>query len=182
MKLFFTARLIASFVLLGTMGAMPATDSDPEDELKAAIVLSFVRFADWPHAASGTPITIAVFGRPAFAQVLRRTMEGKVVKDRPLHVVEPKSAADVPTCDLIYFAIAHAPDLRAFLSDPHLAHALTLGEAKDFLEMGGAVNLLEIDGHMSFEFSLEVLDRTGVAISSKLLRFGQIRGRRKGES
>jgi hypothetical protein len=49
------------------------------------------------------------------------------------------------------------------------------------LDSGGAVNLLVIDGHMSFEVSLEALDRSGVSISSKLLRFGQIRSRKKGD-
>jgi len=37
-----------------------------------------------------------------------------------------------------------------------------------------------MDGHMAFEVSLETLGRAGIEVSSKLLRFGQIRGRSKG--
>ena len=179
MKSAVTARLLASLALWGTVAANPPNGSDPEDELKAAIVLSFVRFADWPHTAPGTPITIAVFGRPAFVQVLRRTVEGKLVQDRPVRVVETKSMADAPATELIYFAVNRTPELKAYLLDPHFTHALTVGETKDFLELGGAVSLVEVDGHMSFEVSLDVLERTGITISSKLLRFGQIRGRRR---
>jgi hypothetical protein len=34
-----------------------------------------------------------------------------------------------------------------------------------------------VDGHMSFEVSLEALDRAGLSISSKLLRYGQVKAR-----
>ena len=55
------------------------------------------------------------------------------------------------------------------------SHALTIGEADRFLDYGGAVKLLIVDGHMSFEVSPAALDRAGVSISSKLLRYGQVK-------
>jgi hypothetical protein len=66
--------------------------------------------------------------------------------------------------------------LQAFSSE----HVLTIGETDGFLEQGGAVNLFLMDGHMAFEVSLGTLTRSGVEISSKLLRFGQIRDLKRG--
>src|SRR5579872_3155804 len=55
-----------------------ATASDPEDELKAAVVLSFLRYAEWDRPPSANaPIVLGVFGRSALADALRRTAEGK---------------------------------------------------------------------------------------------------------
>jgi prepilin-type processing-associated H-X9-DG protein len=53
-----------------------------------------------------------------------------------------------------------------------------VGETDRFLDYGGAVNLLLVDGHMGFEVNLEAVKRCGVEISSTLLRFGQIRRKR----
>jgi hypothetical protein len=168
-------------LLAGMLQGAPAPDVEPEDELKAAIVLNFLRFAEWPHPAPASPITVGVFGRISFARVLRRTLDGKSVNDRTLRVVEIKSTADAQGCDALYFAGGRSSEVSQIIAAPVVAHALTIGESKDFLELGGTVNLLVIDGRMSFEVNLDALNRTGVNISSKLLRFGQIRGRRKGE-
>ena len=67
--------------------------------------------------------------------------------------------------------------VRQTLAGARAAHALTIGETGRFLEDGGAVNLLFVDGHMSFEVSVEALDRAGVSISSTLLRYGQVKVR-----
>ena len=68
-------------------------------------------------------------------------------------------------------------EVRQTLAGLRTSHALTIGETNRFLEYGGAVNLLFVDGHMSFEVNLEALDRAGVSISSTLLRYGQVKAR-----
>ncbi|HYL77259.1 MAG TPA: YfiR family protein [Bryobacteraceae bacterium] len=178
----YPALLAACVVPLGLLLSAATELPQPEDELKAAVVLSFVRYAEWPQMQPGnSAITIGVFGRPSFARVLRRTLEGKSVNDRAVRIVELKAPADWPTCQVIYFATDRAPEIKQGLLGPHPRHALTIGESKAFLDEGGAVNLLLVDGHMSFEVSREALERSGISISSKLLRFGQIRGHGKGE-
>ena len=156
--------------------------SDPEDELKAAIVLSFLRYADWPPVPAGadTALTIGVFGRSAITQTLRRVLEGKSVASRAIKVLEIRPTEDSRACQALYVAAAKPDEIRRALAGVG-ARALTIGESERFLDLGGAVNLLIIDGHMSFEVSIETLQRSGVTISSTLLRFGQTRDPRKGK-
>jgi len=150
---------------------------DPEDELKAAVVLSFLRYAEWnSQPGANSPIVVGVFGRPAFGDALRRTIDGKSVNNRAIRVIDVKSAADTQRCQVVAFAATRSPELQTAVEAAQTAHALTIGDTRDFLQLGGAVNLLEIDGRMSFEVSLDALERAGVTISSKLLRFGLIRG------
>ncbi len=178
----FPTWLVACFIPLSIPLSAATELPHPEDELKAAVVLSFLRYAEWPQPLPGNAaITIGVVGRPSFAQVLRRTLEGKLVNDRAIRIVELKTPADSASCQVIYFATNRAADIKQDLLGSHPPHALTIGESKGFLDEGGAVNLLLVDGHMSFEVSREALERSGISISSKLLRFGQIRGRPKGE-
>jgi hypothetical protein len=140
--------------------------------LRAATVLTFIRHAEWRRDAAG-PIRIAVAGRPDMVRTLRRTLEGKTANNRVILVVDALAAADPRTCQVLYLGSDNNNQIRQILAIWR-THALTIGESERFLEYGGAVNLLTVDGHMSFEVSLDALDRAGVEISSKLLRYGQV--------
>lgn len=174
-------RLLLGILAAANLGLASRAATDPEDELKAAIVLSFLRYTEWPHPPPpGGPITVGVFGSPEFTQVLRRVTEGKSVAGRGIRVVDVGSTTDPQCCSAIYFASDKSSEMRQPLNAALAARALTIGDSKDFLELGGAVNLLLVDGRMSFEVNLDALGQSGVTISSKLLRFGLIHGRPKG--
>jgi len=169
----------AAAALTAAMAAVAMTAGDPEDELKSVAVLSFLRYSDWPQTADGA-VTVGVVGRPAFAQVLGRTLEGKSVANRPLRLAEITAATDLRCCQLIYVATAKSGEMHQVLANARGAHTLTIGESDRFLEAGGAVSLFFVDGHIGFEASLEALDRAGITVSSNLLRLGQIRDLNKG--
>jgi len=137
-------------------------------------VLSFLRYAEWPSGAAG-PISIGVIGRPAFARVLNGALAGKSIGNRPVHVSELQAIPDAGACQVLYVASERAAEMRRILAAAPVQHMLTIGEADHFLDYGGAVNLLTVDGRMSFEVNLAAVERSGMSISSKLLRFGQVR-------
>lgn len=172
-------RLVGSLALIGLLSTLRGATSEPEDELKSAIVLSFLRYSEWPGGAPAAgPLTVGVLGRPSFTQVLRGLLDGKTVNNRPIRVIEIKTMSEPHCCQVIYVAIEKGADIKKALADARPTRALTIGESERFLEYGGAVNLLQVDGHMGFEVNLEALGLTGVEISSKLLRYGQVKGKR----
>lgn len=175
-------RLVVVVSILAGLWPAARAAGEPEDELKSAIVLSFLRYGEWrPLPSPNTPLTVGVVGRAAFAEVLRHTLEGKLVGDRSIQVVDLKSASDPRSCQIVYFAEQKGLETRGALQGALTAHALTIGETRDFLDSGGAVDLFLLDGHITFEVNLEALERTGITISSRLLRFGQIRAAKKGD-
>lgn len=163
--------------LIGLLAGFAAGAADPEDELKAATVLTFVRHTVWLQGDPAGPITIGVTGRPSMIRTLQRTLDGKTANNRALRIVDARSSAELSSCQVLYMATDDNNAVRQTLAGTRAAHALTIGETGRFLEDGGAVNLLFVDGHMSFEVSVEALDRAGVSISSTLLRYGQIKVR-----
>jgi hypothetical protein len=175
-------RKTALLVALAVLAASPVSRGAPsgaEDELKSATILLFLRHATWPEKVDAKgPITVGVVGRSSFAQTLRTFLDGKSVNGRAVRTVELKPAFDPRCCQAIYFAADKNTEIRQALQETGLAHTLTIGDADRFIDLGGAVNLLLVDGHMAFEVSLEALDRAGIEISSKLLRLGQIKQRR----
>ena len=74
-------RLILAVPLLAILPVLLATASEPPsepvDELKSAIVLSFLRYSEWSEPSSaGHPLTVGVIGRSSLLPVLRKTLEG----------------------------------------------------------------------------------------------------------
>lgn len=176
-------RLVAYIGLAALLWETAQAASEPEDELKAAIVLSFLRYSEWPAPGSGDPrLTVGVLGRPAMLQTMRLVLENKAVNERPIRVVEVKAGGDPRCCQLLFLASQKPREIRQALAGVEAARILTIGESGQFLDLGGAVNLLIVDGRMTFEVSLEALERCGIVTSSRLLRFGVIRGGSKGRT
>ncbi len=174
-------RWAAVLSLLAVSGIPLQGGADAEDELKCATLLAFVQNAHWMEPpTANSPLTVGVAGRVAFLRLLRAGMEGKTVNGHPLQVVEMRVPADPNCCQVLYFATDKLAEIKSVLQAFSSAHVLTIGETDGFLDQGGAVNLFLLDGHMAFEASLGALGRAGIEISSKLLRFGQIRDRGKG--
>ena len=175
-----TACLMSALVvaqLSSTSSAKAASDAaEPEDELKAATVLAFLQNANGLDAEpGGSRITLGVLGRPAFFHVLSRTIEGKPVNGRPVHVVEVTHAFEPRCCQVLYVAADRHADIRRALEGAAAGNILTIGESSRFLDAGGAINIFLVDGHMAFEVSMAALDQCRVAVGSKLLRFGRVR-------
>jgi hypothetical protein len=175
------ARQIAGVkaaVLLGLLCGVQILTGEPEDELKTATILTFIRNAEWPESgASSRPVTIGVLGRTAQIKTLSRLLEGKSVNNRPIRVLEMKAAPEAQTFDVLYVAAGNTAEIKQALASARAGHVLTIGGGERFLEYGGAVSLTIVDGHMSFEVSIKALDHAGVTISAKLLRYGQLKGK-----
>ncbi|HXB67527.1 MAG TPA: YfiR family protein [Candidatus Acidoferrales bacterium] len=171
-------------LVLAAIGSSPGFSSPattPEDELKSAVILTFLRYSEWPgRAVPDQPLTVGVLGRPGLVAMLRRTLEGKPVNNRTVRVIELKSPFDPQCCQVLFLGSGKASELQQALAGVRSSPVLTIGDSDRFLEYGGAVSLMLVDGHMAFEVNMSALEQSGVAISSKLLRYGQVRGRPPG--
>ena len=177
MRLQFVILLCIALVVPPPASADPSEDG--EDELKSATVLSFLRYSTWPDLpGTKEPLTVGVLGRASFGRVLAAGLSGKTVNGRSVRLVHLASGDDPHCCQLIYFATSRKEEIYPWLQVAGTLPVLTLGETDKFLSYGGAVNLLLVDGHMGFEVNLQALKRSGVDISSRLLRLGQIKWNR----
>jgi hypothetical protein len=173
------ATLIAA--LTAILGVAPACAAEPEQELKAATVLSFLRYSEWHAQAPGDNLlTVGVIGRPETVAVMRRVLDGKIASRRIVRVTELRSLTDSRCCDVLYFATDKLDVIRQGIGLSRGAPVLTIGESDRFLDSGGAVHLFLSDGRISFEVDLDALARSGVMVSATLLRFGQVRKRLPG--
>ena len=87
MRIYTRTRLIAGLLLPLLAGGLAyASDTEPEDALKAVVVLNFLRYSTWPDSSG--PIAVGVVGRSSVLAPFRQVLEGKSVNGRAIHVVE----------------------------------------------------------------------------------------------
>src|SRR4051812_7403633 len=90
---------------LAWTSALHAQAQDPpptlEYRVKAAFILNFVRYVEWPEDSLGPgPLTICVAGHNPFGNALVETVQGETIGNRPLAVrviLEPE-----PGCHVIF--------------------------------------------------------------------------------
>jgi hypothetical protein len=145
-----------------------------DQQLKAAYVLNFIRYTEWPErtfAATDSPLVICVLGDPGIAGLAG--MAGKTIKGRPLQVRAAVSADDARGCHALFIPEADARrfvgTLRALQSTP----VLTIGEADGFIDIGGMIGLVHFDNRLQFEVNLGVLQQAQLKASSQLLRLAR---------
>jgi hypothetical protein len=169
-----TRRLLGA-ACLSLMAASAAGQAIAlEYGVKAAYLLNFTRFVEWPRTAlEGTdPFTVCVAGANPFGPVLARTLAGEIVAGRTVvsRVVTDAAGA---RCHVLFIprTVAAAPFLRAVRGTP----VLTVGEAEGFLEQGGAINFVLEEGKVRFEVNPDAVSRNQLTMSSRLLRLARNR-------
>lgn len=166
-------RLILLLVLCSGMVVHPQ-EVPLEYQVKAVYLFNFVRFVDWPATVESGPLTICVAGTNPFGDLLRETLQGEMVNDRPL-ATRVISRPD-PDCHVVFMPRG-APTtayLQAFRGSP----TLTVGETPGFLREGGIINFIVEEGKVRFQIDPDAADRADLRISSHLMRLARAPGRR----
>jgi hypothetical protein len=173
----FVILIIGSAVLSLGMGMEAATaettSSSPEYALKAAFLYNFALFTAWPDRPE-KQLRLCVLGRDPFGTALD-ALGGKEVNGTRIAVLRlrsPKEAASA--CQIIFVTDA---DVDAFIA--HTAEhspakgMLTIAEKEGAARAGIMIELVAENGKVVFEFNQTSAEKSGVSISSKLLRLAR---------
>jgi hypothetical protein len=163
-------------LLAGARGGF-AENALPEPQVKAAFLVNFPKYVDWPadaFAETNSPIIVATLGETDLGDHLREMIQGRTVNGRPLHF--KVIAENDPGRD---FHILFIPDLArrrlpAVLEKLKDSPVLTVGETDDFLARGGVINLTRRDQKVRLEVNLPAARQAGLKISSKLLSVADV--------
>jgi hypothetical protein len=145
--------------------------SQREYEIKAAYLYNFIKYVDWP--SYGDTITIGVLGGNPFGTALT-PLNGKIVKGRRLLVRELDSVRDAQKCQIIFVSSSEKQRLQEIFESLRSARVLTVGETQGFADGGGIINFIEENNKVRFEINAEAARRTGLNISSELLKLARL--------
>ena len=144
-----------------------------EARVKAAFLLNFARYVEWPEnafASTNSPIVIGVLGQDRLGRNLDLTVEGKTVEKRPVHVKRGRRVDDLNGCHVVFVCASERDRLRTTLVQLQTKPVLTVSDMDGFATDGGMILLKKKQGMMRFDINREAAEKAGLKISSKLLK------------
>jgi hypothetical protein len=161
--------VIGALALLFALAlAARAVDPSLEYRVKAAFLLNFTKFIEWPapEAPEGAPFSICVLGDDPFGGVLDRMVEGEAVNGRKLAV--QRIGRQQPAACQIVFAGRNEKELAPYLAGLGPG-VLTVGEDDQFLRAGGIIAFVIENRRVRFVINQGAAAKASLKISSKLL-------------
>lgn len=149
---------------------IPAPVAETEYSVKAAFLLNFTRFIQWPASAfesPQSPIRLCILGDDPFDGVLDRVVEDESVGGRRLEIVRLRKPPGPKACQMLFVSAAEK-DVRRTLSGlgPGI---LTVGESPAFLDDGGMIAFVLENRRVRFDIRQSAAVAAGLSISSRML-------------
>jgi len=168
-----TARADPDFA---TLAVETQDAASVEYKIKAAYMLNFAKFVDWPREAfpaGDTPVTVCVLGKDPFGSDLEKAIGDKSIQGRPLCIKRIGANKPVEHCHLLFISSSERRRLPQILRSLTNACVLTIGDTEQFTRSGGMIQFTEQENTLRFHINAEAAEKAGLKISSKLLQIGQ---------
>jgi hypothetical protein len=143
-----------------------------ENMIKAAFVLNFTKFIEWPATAFKSetdPFTICVVGNDTDLNAEFKKLERKSVGSKKIVISNTASS----TCHIIFISGADAGKSKKFIDEAEKSPILTIGNNNSFLSKGGIIYLYTEKSDVLFEINNTVAQKHGIKISSRLLKIAR---------
>jgi YfiR/HmsC-like len=164
---------------VSSVGARAEEAASVEYKIKAAYLLNFTKFVEWPtnrFPAPTAPIRVGVLGKDPFGDDLDQTMSGRVIENRKFEIVRLEEAEAAVTCHIVFISSSERRRLPQIVETLHKAGVLTVGEHEQFVEQGGIIRFFLHEDTVRFEINARAADSAGLRISSKLMQIARPEG------
>jgi hypothetical protein len=170
--------LLAMLVgLLLFPGTADSASPSREYEVKAAFLLNFVQYIDWPAKAFGdarSPIAIGVLGDDPFGSVLDQTFQGESAHGRTFVIRRSKDVEALKSCHLLFISKSEKDNVGPILDKLNTTTLATVGEVDGFAQRGGLINFYLDGSKIRFEINTNAAQSKELKISSELLKRARI--------
>jgi hypothetical protein len=168
------AGALAGAALLLLAGARPAAAQVTGPALKAAFILNFVKFTEWPEAAlaPGAPLVLCVSDTDV-ARELETLTSGQVVDGRRLVVRRTGPHDAGRDCTVAYVHDLDRQEVRAWIAR-RPGGTLTVSDVEDFAQYGGIVELFVDAGRMRFAVNRRAAEQSRLRLSSRVLSLARL--------
>lgn len=174
--------VILFFIFLGVLAPSRLARADAqareasEYQLKAAFLLNFGRFTEWPRTSPSTetPMNLCVVGRDPFGADLDQIVANQSIHGRPIKVVRVSNGAAPRNCQIMFVGSLEKAKLVDLLSEVRQTPTLTVSDVPGFTESGGMIQFFIEGQHIRFSINLQAASDAGLKISSKLLKIAKL--------
>ncbi len=170
-----------AFLFAFAAAALQSSAAPPaptESQVKAAFLLNFTKFTEWPASAfpaASSPLTICVIGGDPFGSFLDTIVQGESLDGRKIAVRRAPTVPDHGLCQLAYLNLPLAETKKAVAAlQPGV---LTVGEGEKFVDDGGIIGFVLDNNHVRFLVNLSAAQSAGLKLSSRMLSVAKAIGK-----
>ena len=162
---------------IGPAARLPAQALD-EYSVKAALVLNFARFTEWPSEVFAAPtdtVDVCVIGDEV-VEAAFTSIDDESVGERRVRLMRLDTLRNLDNCQVLFVGGTDRSELPRIFTATEGRPVLTIGEMAGFAEAGGLVSFDTVRGKIRFSVNLEATRRAGLRLSSRLLKLAVIVG------
>jgi hypothetical protein len=159
--------------IAAAIGARVSAQSVPqisEYDVKAAFLLNFTKFVEWPPSAfadPASPLAICILGEDPFGENLEILVRGEVIDRRRLAVRRIKQAPPPKTCQVLFVSASEkdVPEITASVGP----WVLTVGDREGSLRDGVIICFVVEERHVRFDINQRAAASAMLTLSARLL-------------
>jgi len=147
-----------------------AAEAVLEYEVKAAFLLNFTKFTEWPAGAFAnpdSPLTICILGQDPYGRALDDVVQGEQVNGHKLAVRRISENPEPQACQVVFIGNGEK-EIRRILGGLGRG-VLTAGEGRDFIRDGGIIAFVLENRRVRFDINQSAAEAAGLKLSSQLL-------------
>jgi hypothetical protein len=175
--------IVSCFLLLGVAltETAPPSKATNEYKIKTALIYNFLKFTEWPDESKTKKLTLGLLSEDEKVYKHLKTLEGKLVKSRPITVMRLKEkdlltpdSRSSKRIDVLYVPKSKKKiDFKKLLAKQRGKPVLTIGEKTGFLEAGGIINFMKEDNRIHFEINLDAARTAKLQLKTSLLKLAK---------
>lgn len=141
-----------------------------EYQVKAAFIVNFAKFVDWPIDAlgDGGSLVVGVVGDDPFGWALDQ-LSGNTVNGRRLRIKRLRWGDNLRACQILFVSNSEVKHLGKIMENIRGTSILTIGEMPQFNQSGGMIRFVIQNNKVRFEINAAAAGQARLKISSKLL-------------
>ena len=147
-------------------------DAISEEKVKAAFVIRFLNYVEWPVTSfpkPETPCVIGVIGAPALASELEKSVAVPGPGRRQIVVRQIGESDAMPDVHVMFIGAVDPSTVKRWLSLANLEPVLLITEVDGTLPKGSMINFRLVENRVRFDVALEPAERVGLKMNSRLL-------------
>jgi hypothetical protein len=173
-----TSRSYAWAILLSLLLAVAVLNQSPlaqapkpsQYDVQAIYLYNFAKFVRWPPGSPATTLDICIAGQKTYVDSLTKVVAGETINTHPLAVRAVQRPEDAAGCAILFIDASAKERLEGLLAATAGKPVLTVSDIPGFLDSGGMIQFLLIDNRVRFSVDLRPVARSGITLSSELLK------------
>lgn len=147
-----------------------ADNTELEYRVKSAFLFNFTKFIQWPAAKKiRSDFSMCVAGNRQFYAKLIDTLGNMQNNNQAIKFNFIQDPSEAQQCQLVFLGFADRESLKEWISGMSGFAVLTVSDAQDFINVGGMIQFIIIDGKIRFDINQSAAHSLSIKVSSKLL-------------